>query len=390
MSKMSEARRKKVLFIITKSNFGGAQRYVFDLATNLPKNEFDVAVACGGKGELVKRLDAYGIRVLPIPSLERDISVLKEVKSFFELFAIIRAESPDVLHVNSAKAAGLGALAGRLLGVPHIVFTGHGWAFNEERPYWQKALIALFLYITILLVHRTIAVSEKEKRDIVTHIPSFKERISVIYNGTSVIQFEPRDVSRRILASFAPVELNDPDVLSGYWIGFHGELHKNKGIDIAIKALKPVLDAHPNAYGIIVGVGDWMEKMKILVSELGLEKRVFFLGAVPDARNYLRAHDVFILPSRKEALPYGLIEAGFAILPVVSTTVGGIPEIIESGKSGLLVPPRDIEAVTRSIESIMCDEAKAKSYGSGLSSAVSLKFNLEKMVDETKHAYFHG
>src|SRR3989344_2148103 len=118
-----ENAKKKVLFIITKGNFGGAQRYVFDLATNLPKEKFEVVVACGEGNLLVERLGAEKIRAVKMSSSQRDINIIKDSKTFFEILRLIREEKPDVLHVNSSKAGGLGALAGRLTGIHKIIFT---------------------------------------------------------------------------------------------------------------------------------------------------------------------------------------------------------------------------------------------------------------------------
>jgi len=151
--------RKKVLFLITKSNWGGAQRYVYDLATHLDQTKFEPVVALGGDGELVTLLDHAGVRVIRINSLTRDISLKKEKEFASELYKIIRIEKPDILHVNSSKAGGVGTALGRILRVPRIIFTAHGWAFNEERPWWQRMVIKFLHWVTVLLSHRTIAVS---------------------------------------------------------------------------------------------------------------------------------------------------------------------------------------------------------------------------------------
>ena len=158
--------KKKILYLITKSNWGGAQRYVFDLATSLNKEEYDVVVALGGTGRLVDELKNKKVRVIQLKSLERDISIFKEIKSAIELFKIIKSEKPNILHINSSKAGGLGALIGRILGVPKIIFTAHGWAFNEDRPWRQKISIKTLHWLTILLSHTTITVSETTKRNV--------------------------------------------------------------------------------------------------------------------------------------------------------------------------------------------------------------------------------
>src|SRR3989344_3575655 len=148
--------RKKVLFLITKGNFGGAQRYVYDLATSLPKTKYEAVVACGpasaeasaGKGGLAYALQEQGIRVIILDKLERDMKVSNDwqvLRSFIKLF---KEERPDIIHLNSSKAGGLGALAGRLAKVPRIIFTAHGWAFNESRNSIEKRVILFFHWLT--------------------------------------------------------------------------------------------------------------------------------------------------------------------------------------------------------------------------------------------------
>src|ERR1700734_3367295 len=125
--------RTKVLFLITKGTWGGAQRYVFDLATNIPRGRFEAVVAYGQKGKLAEDLTNAGVRTLQLPSLGRDVAVVSDIKSFFEILKLLRKERPDVLHLNSSKAAALGAPAARIAGVKKIIFTVHGWPFRENR-----------------------------------------------------------------------------------------------------------------------------------------------------------------------------------------------------------------------------------------------------------------
>ena len=126
---------KKILFVITKSNWGGAQKYVYDLANELhrPNAEFEVAVAFGQEGQLAGKLREAGITTHPIRSLQRDVSVIADIKSFFELLRLFKTQKPDIAHLNSSKVGGLGALAARVAGVPKIIFTVHGWPFWETR-----------------------------------------------------------------------------------------------------------------------------------------------------------------------------------------------------------------------------------------------------------------
>jgi glycosyltransferase involved in cell wall biosynthesis len=130
---------EKILFIITKSNFGGAQRYVFELATRLKKNGHTVAVALGGNGALKTKLEDDGIEVFSITGAQRDISITKEVQVLWNIFSIIRTYKPTVVHLNSPKIGGLGAVAARAAYFLNrtksgkIIYTNHGWPFSGNK-----------------------------------------------------------------------------------------------------------------------------------------------------------------------------------------------------------------------------------------------------------------
>ena len=118
LSQITNMHKTRILYVITKSNFGGAQKYVYELATSLPKEAFDVSVALGGEGVLKDKLEQSGIETILIPNMQRDISFFKELKVFKFLYHLFNKKGYDIVHVNSAKAGGIGALAARLTGVP--------------------------------------------------------------------------------------------------------------------------------------------------------------------------------------------------------------------------------------------------------------------------------
>src|SRR3990167_1092911 len=269
----------KIIYGITKSNFGGAQRYVFDLARAAQERGHDVSVLCGGNGLLIQKLKAEHINVIPLDKLERDISISKEVSSFRQILKVLREEKPDVFHINSSKMGGLGGLAGRLTGVKKIIFTGHGWAFNEPRPDWQKILIKFFAWMTVLLSHKTICVSEKTKEQI-ARWPFIKNKLTVIYNGISRFSLDPSE--NKLLT-----------------VGTIAELHKIKGLDILLKAWSKFIRKHP-ARLLIVGEGEERENLENMAHNLGISGSVDFKGFVNDARSFLSHFDIFVLASRSE------------------------------------------------------------------------------------------
>lgn len=371
----------KILYLITKSNWGGAQRYVFDLATNLPKDESEVVVALGGSGVLVDKLNEAGIRVISIPSLERDLSLSKEWRSTRELWHIIQEEKPNVLHLNSSKAGVLGALIGRLAGIPKIIFTAHGWAFNENRPYWQRLFAKAVHWITVLLSHQTIAVSNEVKRQM--DWPFVQEKIVVVHNGRTISNFLERESARAFLSNIEPRLKN---YIKDFWSITIAELHPIKRHDAVIDSLKDLVAIEPNTRHIIIGTGEEEEYLQNKIKELDLTEHVFLLGAITEAAQYLKAADIFILASRSEAMAYVIIEAAAASLPIVATRVGGIPEIIDHGKNGLLVPPLDNIALFKAIL-LLNQNSELRNQLGNEAFARSSQFTLERMLEKTIGVY---
>lgn len=312
---------KKVLFIITKSNWGGAQRYVYDLATHLPAG-MEPVVACGPAlgsahaGELIGKLRDAGIRSIFVPALSREWGVA-DLGAYRGLKKLCDSERPDVVHLNSSKAGGLGALAARAAGVPRIVFTAHGWAFRESRPLAARALIWLASFLTVALSHEVICVTKADCRAFSRIFPS---RMHLIHNALPVSPaLAPRLDARERLAPAAPSDSR--------WIGSIGELTANKGFDIGLRAFARALKEEPQLFYCIVGDGEDRAALEALADKLGISARVRFCGRIEEASRYLSAFDVFFIPSRKEGLPYVLLEAHAAGLPVVASAVGGIPDV---------------------------------------------------------------
>lgn len=376
--------RKKVLFLITKSNWGGAQRYVYDLATGIDEGQFEAVVALGGQGELRDRLEQSGIRVISIESLQRDISLKQELAFARELLAIVRRERPYVLHVNSSKAGGVGTLIGRLCRVPNVIFTAHGWAFNEDRPAWQKILIKILHYLTVLLSHRTIMVVGALLRQL--RWPGVESRAKIISLGRSIGVTFSREEARARLAEMYhldPSTLNDET-----WVGNIGELHPTKRQGLLIDSMVPLLREHPDRKLFIIGGGQLEATLRAQIRATGLEGQIIMTGALHDAARFLKAFDVFVLCSHTEAYGYVAHEAGLAEVATVVTNVGGLPEMIEHEVSGLVIPPNDAPALRTAIAELLTDSTKRAALARTHYDRMQAR-TLEKMVHATETLYRH-
>lgn len=358
----------KILYLITKSNWGGAQKYVYDLATAAQARGLEVAVAAGGEGELLTKLKEVKIKIIALPQVKRDIQFLGEFGNLLKLIKLLKQERPDIIHLNSSKIGGLGALAGRLAGVPKIIFTIHGWPFNEQKNILWRLIAWAGSYLTAILSTLIIVLAEAELKQ-AKQMPSVGHKTVLIRNGIDELNFLPREEARQ--------QLNLP--LNAIIIGSIGELTGNKNHSQLAQAAIKLKGQYPKLELVVIGEGE--DRVKLADSQINL------LGHKTNAYKYLLAFDIFVLPSLKEGLPYVLLEAGAASLPVVATKVGGIPEIIENEVSGLLVPKENAEALAEAIIKLLTKKVLAESYGQKLHQTIATKFSKQKMLDQTFALY---
>jgi len=389
---MQNGQRTKILFVITKSVWGGAQRYVFDLATNLPADQFEIAVACGSvpppklmeesaprttTGTLSEKLK-NSIPVFPVRHFQKSINPFKELISFFEILFICFRFQPDIIHSNSSKAGGIAGLAALLYQLAYRkrvkrVFTAHGWAFMEPwRPRWQRVVIRIASKATALLHHHIIVISTRDYDATATYNVVPKHKVTFIHNGIGAMEFLPRKNAQQ--------ELFGKEY--SFVIGAIAEWTKNKGLEYLIEAMPAVVNMFPQILLCLVGWGEEEKNFKFQISNFKLEKNVFLVSKSP-AAPYLKAFDVFVLPSLKEGLPYTILEAGLAELPVIATRVGGIPDIIEDGTCGILVNPASPQQLANAIVKLSRDTNLREKMGQELQKHVIKEFSLASALEKT-------
>lgn len=307
----------KVLFVITKSNFGGAQRYVYDLATHLPEG-FEPVVAFGPAqgssepGMLAVLLDQAGVRTIFVPSFGRDYG-LADIRAFRFVIALIKAERPDIIHLNSSKAGAIGAIAARIACVPCIIFTAHGWPFQQKKSLPWRLLAWTGSFATIVFAHRVICVSDADLHAF-SWVPFVHRKLVRIHNGIDLsMSFES---GARIRSAFPA---------GAVITGTVGELTPNKHQSALIEQARLSRDA----YVAIVGEGEDRASLERLIETYRLGDRVKLFGYIP-AREVMKGFDIFALPSLKEGLPYVLLEARLAGLPINANRVGGVAEILDA------------------------------------------------------------
>ncbi len=375
----------KILLLITKSNWGGAQRYVFDLATHLPTDRYEVTVALGGTGEkraetgiLEQKLRTAGIRALRIKNFMRNMSFLQDVRAFFEVYALLQKERPHVIHANSSKAGGIGMLCGFLTRVPVRVFTVHGFAFNESRSWLATSLIRLASWCTILFATKAICVG-KTDANIASRWPFVGKKVSYISLGLAPhLLLEKKHARTFISTQHAHIEL---------WLGSIAELHPNKGLRYAIQGCALLRDRGKKFIYIIIGAGQEETILRELIHQHQLDDVVILKGHVSDAAQYLKAFDIFLLPSIKEGLPYVILETAAASVPVVASAIPSLTDILVNDRTALLTPPRDPRALAHMLETLMDSPARRHALGSTLHKYVVQTYSLTTMIEKTIACY---
>lgn len=377
--------KKKILYIVTQAEWGGAQRYVFDLSANLSQN-FDITVGAGVSSEsqeLIQKIQNTKpeIQTIQFKHLRREISPYHDLLAVLEIAKFLRQHKFDIIHLNSSKAGVLGVLAAQLNKnlKSKIIYTAHGWVYLEPIPFYKRWLYLVMEKLAARLRDATIVLSEKEKNLALKYRTAKKVPLFVIPNGIDLnsLKFFPKERAKKELGI----------ALNKFVIGTIANLYKAKGLEHFIKTIK-ILVPLPisNLQFVIVGNGPEKENLIIEAKKYKLRDRQVFLGSIPEAYQYLKAFDIFVLSSTKEGFPYTILEAMAAGLPIVATEVGAIPEILDNQKSGLIVPPASANALADALKILINNQQKSQELGKNAAETVK-QFDLEKMIKKTRIIY---
>ena len=309
------------------------------LAASLPKERFDVRVCAGRKAEgfLLDLLDGAGIPWFCLGRAGRD------PRPFRRVYRYLREERIDVLHTHMFGSNVWGTLIGRLARVPVIVAQEHTWSYQGQplRKLLDGQLVGRF-------ASRFVAVSEADRERMISIERVRPHKTAVI--PAALVQDERvsgRDVRADLgIPSDAPV------------VGTAVSMRAQKALDVLVDAFAELLGSLPDAHLLLVGDGVCRDEIEAHVRKRGVAERVHFTGNRPDVPDHIAAFDVSVLSSDFEGTPLFVFESMAQGRPVVATAVGGLREVIDDGRSGVLVPPRDPPALARALEGLLRDPAR--------------------------------
>ena len=386
-----EIGKKKLIFVITQPVVGGAQKYVFDLARHFSK-DYEVFVASGGPedGDLFLKLKSEKIKTHHLKFLIRNIKPFDDFLAFFELFKLFNEEKPDIIHLNSSKAGLLGSLAGFFAGIgrrrkPKIIFTAHGWIFKEDMEKSKRWLFVTLEWLSAKFKDRIICVSEDDFNEAIKHRVAPPRKLSVVHNSVDKIKFIPKKEAREEVSKMIKRELSDDTFI----LVNLGRLYVTKGLGYLIEAMNSLGASLPSKEIVLVIFGDGPERenIKNQISNLKIDERVFLVGDVADAAKYLPAFDALVLSSTKEGFPYAILEAGLAGIPVISTNVGGVGEVVKDGENGILIEPKNPQAICDAVKGLISDSDRSKKLSAKLKKSIAENFSFDEMVERTEWVY---
>lgn len=339
---------------------------------------------------------------MSVKGLERDLGFFKECAVFFRLLRIFLLERPDVIHLNSSKAGGLGGVAALFLNLLSklrspsasrtrskllVIFTVHGWPFREDRPFAQKAGIFLASWASSLFHDKVILVNTADLRAAKKFIPERKR--ALIFNGIEAPQFVSRSAARAFFARHLGRPLTEDTLL----VGTIAEYTRNKGLRYLVDAADHLRKHAPQFtfHVLLMGEGENREALARHIRVLGLDACVFLTGHitqdVSQTHTYLKGLDLFVLPSVKEGLPYAVMEAMAGGLPVAATDVGGISDLISHEGEGVLLPAKEPLALADAICGFFLSKEKRERMGGAAQKKQEKKFSLDAMVQKTMRVY---
>lgn len=370
---LAGADRIRVVELLATGTNGGAQEHLFGLMSRIDQSRFDVSVVSLSNGSAVRKLERAGFDVVVIDEPDDAVAV-------GALVAYLIDVRPDVLHNHMYRAESVGTRAAMALGGaghrrPYVVSTVHSSRIRstEDREHLRDLTSHM---------DQLIAVSKAIERKLVEE-ERVQTPVRLIYNGVDLSRYDHQQPCCTLPEEFGM----EP---GSQIVGVVARLEPEKGHPTLLEAWPTVLREVPDAYLLIVGEGSRRETLEAQARELRIAHRVVFTGRRDDVPAVTAALDVAVLPSYREAQGLSILEAMALSRPVVASNVGGIPEMITDGVTGLLVPPHDADALAGSIVRLLRDHPYADTLGRAGHDQVHDRFCIQLMVNAVQDIYEEG
>jgi glycosyltransferase involved in cell wall biosynthesis len=385
----STARPLRVLRVIARLNIGGPARHVTVLDRGLRARGFETLLAHGdighGEGSLDHVVQAAAIPMQRIPGLGRTISATADLKAFLRLLRLVYAFEPDVIHTHTAKAGTLGRIAAALYNAGRplarrclVVHTFHGHVFQGYFGALTSGLVRWCERSLARLTDRIFVLSVRQRDEITRHL-----RVT----RPGIIHIVPLGLDLGELLALAPERRGSA---SEFVFGYVGRFVPIKNVPALVEAFARVHAHRPRTRLLLAGEGETMPQVQALVRQLSLVDAVELCGWRHDLTDIYASIDALILGSWNEGTPVSVIEAMAAALPVVATRVGGVPDVVAEGRTGLLVEPGSVEQLAAAMRTLADDGQARRRIGLAARESVQFRFGADRLVHDVAAQYAAG
>jgi glycosyltransferase involved in cell wall biosynthesis len=350
--------------------FGGGERYLELLFDHLDRARFRRLLICPEPGPFLERMEQRGVETRLV-----HLTPLLNPLALWRLTRLLVRERVTILQTHGARANFYGRIAGRLAGVPVIISTVHNSLKDYEIRSLRRGLYGFLLRLTLPIVHRIICVSDANRWDLIEECPAAAAKMQTVYNGVDPAAFPSHPDRKKVREELG--------IVAGPVLVMIARLTEQKGHRYLLQAVPILLKTWPQFCCVFVGAGELHDSLHRMAIDLGVEQACRFVGVREDIADVLAAADVVVLPSLSEGFPFVLLEALAMGCPVVASRVNGVPELIEDHKTGLLVPPRDPQALAAAIQEILSDPTAASEMGAVGRAVVRERFTVDRMVADT-------
>jgi glycosyltransferase involved in cell wall biosynthesis len=376
----------RVLRAITRLNIGGPAIHAILLTRALDDGVVFSSTLVAGttaphEGDMLDLAAAYQVTPVMVPSLGREVSPMDDLTSLARMVQLVRQLRPDVVHTHMAKAGTVGRLAARICGVPVIVHTYHGHVFHS---YFSPLKTRVFLTIERALglaTTRLITVGDGQRDEIASFGVAPPDKLVPIRLGLELGQFLDVEQFKGQLRAELGIAQDVP------LVAIVARLVPIKAHEVFLAAAARIRAAVPETRFLIVGDGERRDELVATARQFGLTDAIPWFGWRHDMPRVYADVNVVALTSRNEGSPVSLIEALASARPVVSTAVGGVPEVVVDGETGLTVPSGDAEAVANAVLRLLHDPSLAARLGAAGRRHVYPRYDSSRLVEDVKHLY---
>jgi len=382
---MNTEKMIKIAYVFTPIEFGGAEKVNLTFLRNVDRTRFEiqpiVLIRPWEENNVVNELEKekYIIHKIPVAIRPRNSGrdYIRIIRCFRMLKnSILTSNFFDLVHSHGYFADIIGVSAAKVLKIPHIS-TCHGFISNDRNLALYNSIDRLLLCFS----DKIIAVSEQIKDDL-ERSGIIKSKISVIQNAVQTIHkaenYEENRRKKRLALAIKDEE---------FIVGYVGRLSDEKGVQYLIEAGMLLMETGMPCKILIIGDGPKRKELEDMVKMKGLEDNIIFTGFQTNIEEWMSLLDIFVLPSLTEGTPMALLEAMAFGLPVVASDVGGIPEIIDSGENGILVPAANPDKIEEAISTICKDNYFRTKLSEMAKKTIRSKFNINEWVNKIESVY---